>query len=51
VLGQHSRDVLLGRLAIGEAALADLVARGIVGVAAPMPGSIRASRQSDGNAG
>jgi formyl-CoA transferase len=32
LLGQHTRDVLRDRLGVGDAALADLVARGVVGL-------------------
>ena len=35
LLGQHSRDVLRDTLGIGDAAFADLVQRGVVGVPAP----------------
>ena len=42
VLGQDSRDVLRTTLGIGEAAFADLVQRGVVGVPATDAESIRA---------
>src|SRR6478735_8851570 len=49
VLGQDSRDVLRTTLGIGEAAFADLVQRGVVGVPATDAESIRATPHNDGN--
>ena len=49
VLGQHSRDVLRTTLGIGEAAFADLVERGVVGVPAVDAESISATPHNDGN--